>query len=110
MERKGLPKPSGFDVESSNQGGDQTERGNQDIELGHSQGEPLPSGADPEDMPSVLLSRKSAMTQFEGKALGLDKAILHSIDCCGKNHILFSYLRLMTITSYLCDYVYLVYF
>lgn len=25
------------------------------------------------------------MTQFEGKALGLDKAILHSIDCCGKN-------------------------
>lgn len=85
MERKGLPKPSGFEGESSSQGGDQTERGNQDMELGHSQGEALPSGGDPEDMPSVLMSRKSAMTQFEGKALGLDKAILHSIDCCGKN-------------------------
>lgn len=85
MERKGLPKPSGFDGESSSQGGEQTERGNQDIELGHAQGEALTSGADSEDMPSVLLSRKSAMTQFEGKALGLDKAILHSIDCCGKH-------------------------
>lgn len=83
MERKGLPKPSGFEGESSSQASDQTERGNQDTDLGHSQGEALPSAADPEDMPSVLMSRKSAMTQFEGKALGLDKAILHSIDCCG---------------------------
>ncbi|XP_053480700.1 actin-related protein 8 isoform X3 [Ictalurus furcatus] len=85
MERKGLPKPSGFEGESCSQGGDQTERGTQDVELGHSQGDALPSGADPEDTPSVLLSRKSAMTQFEGKALGLDKAILHSIDCCASD-------------------------
>lgn len=87
MERRGLPKPSGFEGESSSQGGDQAERGNQDVELSHAQGEALPSGTDPEDAPSVLLSRKSAMTQFEGKALGLDKAILHSIDCCGKNNL-----------------------
>ncbi|KAG7332250.1 hypothetical protein KOW79_004084 [Hemibagrus wyckioides] len=85
MERKGLSKPSGFEGESSSQAGDQAERGNQDMELGHSQGEALPGGTDPEDTPSVLLSRKSAMTQFEGKALGLDKAILHSIDCCASD-------------------------
>lgn len=95
MERKGLSKPSGFEGESSSQGGEQAEKGNQDVELGHSQGETLPSGADPEDVPSVLLSRKSAVTQFEGKALGLDKAILHSIDCCGKNSIPFICLRHM---------------
>ncbi|TSL97238.1 Actin-related protein 8 [Bagarius yarrelli] len=85
MERKSSSKPSGFEGESSSQGAEQTERGNQDIEHGHSQAEALTSGADPEDMPSVLLARKSAMTQFEGKALGLDKAILHSIDCCASD-------------------------
>uniref|UniRef100_A0A8C5BHL4 Actin-related protein 8 n=1 Tax=Gadus morhua TaxID=8049 RepID=A0A8C5BHL4_GADMO len=39
-----------------------------------------------EQQPSALLSRKSAiMGQFESKALGLDKAILHSIDCCASD-------------------------
>ncbi|KAK1786881.1 hypothetical protein P4O66_017264 [Electrophorus voltai] len=87
-ERKNLSKPSGFEGESSSsQGGDQVERGNhgQEVELGHAPGECLVGGADPEDTPSVLLSRKSAVSQFEGKALGLDKAILHSIDCCASD-------------------------
>uniref|UniRef100_A0A665U5B2 Actin-related protein 8 n=1 Tax=Echeneis naucrates TaxID=173247 RepID=A0A665U5B2_ECHNA len=35
---------------------------------------------------SAHLSRKTAiMSQFESKALGLDKAILHSIDCCASD-------------------------
>uniref|UniRef100_A0A672GQ90 Uncharacterized protein n=1 Tax=Salarias fasciatus TaxID=181472 RepID=A0A672GQ90_SALFA len=35
---------------------------------------------------SAHLSRKTAiMNQFESKALGLDKAILHSIDCCASD-------------------------
>uniref|UniRef100_A0A3B1IEV2 Actin-related protein 8 n=1 Tax=Astyanax mexicanus TaxID=7994 RepID=A0A3B1IEV2_ASTMX len=86
MERKGFSKPPGFEGESSSQGGDQMERGNHGQEdLGHSQSDCLVGGTDPEETPSVLLSRKSAMTQFEGKALGLDKAILHSIDCCASD-------------------------
>lgn len=51
-----------------------------EMEVGPAQGE-----GEGEEPPSVHLSRKSAiMNQFESKALGLDKAILHSIDCCGK--------------------------
>ncbi|KAL7827600.1 hypothetical protein SRHO_G00333180 [Serrasalmus rhombeus] len=86
MERKGLPKPPGFEGESSSQGGDPSERGSHaQEELGHSQADCLVGGTDPEETPSVLLSRKSAITQFEGKALGLDKAVLHSIDCCASD-------------------------
>lgn len=91
MERKALSKSSGFEGESSSVVCDQIERGNpsQDMDLSHSHGESLMSSAEPDDMPSVLLSRKSAMTQFESKALGLDKAILHSIDSCGNYKVLF---------------------
>lgn len=84
MERKGLAKPPGFEGESGSQGGEQAERGSHGQEELGAQVDCLVGGTDPEESPSVLLSRKSAMTQFEGKALGLDKAILHSIDCCGK--------------------------
>lgn len=57
-----------------------------EMEVGPAQGEGLMGTAgEGEEPPSVHLSRKSAiMNQFESKALGLDKAILHSIDCCGK--------------------------
>lgn len=45
------------------------------------------AGNDSEEALTALMSRKTAISLFEGKALGLDKAILHSIDCCCK-HIL----------------------
>uniref|UniRef100_UPI00358F88E1 actin-related protein 8 n=1 Tax=Myxine glutinosa TaxID=7769 RepID=UPI00358F88E1 len=41
----------------------------------------LPHGEHDETAPSVV-SRKLSSPQFEGKALGIDKAILHSIECC----------------------------
>ncbi len=65
---------------------DPSEKGNlpRDLELGHAQAEGLVGGVDVEETASALLSRKTAVTQFEGKALGVDKAILHSIDSCGK--------------------------
>lgn len=57
-----------------------------EMEFGPSQGECLMgTGGETEEPLSAHFSRKSAiMSQFESKALGLDKAILHSIDCCGK--------------------------
>lgn len=56
-----------------------------EMELGPSQGESLMGAGETEESLSGHLSRKTAiMSQFESKALGLDKAILHSIDCCGK--------------------------
>lgn len=56
-----------------------------EMELGPSQGECLMSPGEVEESLSTHLSRKTAIiSQFESKALGLDKAILHSIDCCGK--------------------------
>ncbi|KAJ8265187.1 hypothetical protein COCON_G00142860 [Conger conger] len=85
-ERKALAKPSGFDGESCSQSADPTDRGHShDMELGQSQGDCLLGGTDMEEPPSALLSRKTAITQFEGKALGMDKAILHSIDCCASD-------------------------
>ncbi|XP_056628218.1 actin-related protein 8 [Triplophysa dalaica] len=77
-ERKSFHK-SGFDGDS----GEPSERANVsvDVELGHSQTECLAAaGGDPEDS-----SRSTAVTQFEGKALGIDKAILHSIDSCSSD-------------------------
>uniref|UniRef100_H3D395 Actin-related protein 8 n=1 Tax=Tetraodon nigroviridis TaxID=99883 RepID=H3D395_TETNG len=55
-----------------------------EMEVGPAQGEGLMGAAgEGEELSSAHLSRKSAiMNQFESKALGLDKAILHSIDCC----------------------------
>lgn len=56
-----------------------------EMELGSAQGECLMGAGEVEEPLSAHLSRKTAiMSQFESKALGLDKAILHSIDCCGK--------------------------
>lgn len=56
-----------------------------EMELGPAQGEGLMGSGEVEESLSSHQSRKTAIiSQFEGKALGLDKAILHSIDCCGK--------------------------
>lgn len=56
-----------------------------EMELGPAQGECMMGVGEVEEPLSAHLSRKTAiMSQFESKALGLDKAILHSIDCCGK--------------------------
>ncbi|KAF7658267.1 hypothetical protein LDENG_00014980 [Lucifuga dentata] len=60
--------------------------GQGEVELGHAQGECLMGAGDMDEPPSALLSKKNAiMSQFESKALGLDKAILHSIDCCASD-------------------------
>ncbi|KAG7273287.1 hypothetical protein CRUP_009715 [Coryphaenoides rupestris] len=58
-----------------------------ELDLGPAQAECLMGAGEAEEQqPSALLSRKSAiMGQFESKALGLDKAILHSIDCCASD-------------------------
>lgn len=57
-----------------------------EMEFGPAQGEcMMGAGGEVEEPLSAHFSRKTAiMSQFESKALGLDKAILHSIDCCGK--------------------------
>ncbi|XP_051964276.1 actin-related protein 8 [Xyrauchen texanus] len=83
-DRKSFPKAAGFEGESTS---DPSEKGTlvQDMELGHNAGECLITGADADETPSALMSRKSAMSHFEGKALGMDKAILHSIDCCSSD-------------------------
>uniref|UniRef100_A0A672MU69 Actin related protein 8 n=1 Tax=Sinocyclocheilus grahami TaxID=75366 RepID=A0A672MU69_SINGR len=84
-DRKLFPKPAGFEGEPNMC--DPSEKGNltRDLDLGHAQSECLVGGADAEETLSALLSRKTAMTQFEGKALGMDKAILHSIDSCASD-------------------------
>ncbi|XP_053173507.1 actin-related protein 8 [Scomber japonicus] len=57
-----------------------------EMELGPAQGECLMGVGEVEEPMSAHLSRKTAiMSQFESKALGLDKAILHSIDCCASD-------------------------
>uniref|UniRef100_A0A665U5X0 Actin-related protein 8 n=1 Tax=Echeneis naucrates TaxID=173247 RepID=A0A665U5X0_ECHNA len=57
-----------------------------EMELGPGQGECLMGSAEVDEPLSAHLSRKTAiMSQFESKALGLDKAILHSIDCCASD-------------------------
>lgn len=58
-----------------------------ETDIGAAQGECLMGVGEAEEPLSTHLSRKTAiMNQFEGKALGLDKAILHSIDCCGNKN------------------------
>ncbi|XP_034551911.1 actin-related protein 8 [Notolabrus celidotus] len=57
-----------------------------DLELGTAQGECLMGAGEVEEAQSANCSRKTAIiSQFESKALGLDKAILHSIDCCASD-------------------------
>ncbi|KAM6976476.1 actin-related protein 8 [Aplochiton taeniatus] len=98
VDRKTLCKPGGaFEGELSGHGGASSDPsdsarggggggGGQEMELGSSQSECLMGGGEVEEPSSALLSRKTAiMSQFEGKALGLDKAILHSIDCCASD-------------------------
>ncbi|XP_071982808.1 actin-related protein 8 isoform X1 [Engystomops pustulosus] len=80
-DRKGMPKPSMYDDVRS-QGMD-PERGHMmESELGPSQADGMGHSNDGEETSASLFSRKTMVSQFEGKALGLDKAILHSIDCC----------------------------
>ncbi|KAM4651538.1 actin-related protein 8 [Discoglossus pictus] len=82
-DRKSLQKPSLYE---DSRGTDVSDRGHiQEAELGSSQNECMISGNDSEEPPAAMFSRKTAISQFEGKALGLDKAILHSIDCCASD-------------------------
>ncbi|XP_062248080.1 actin-related protein 8 [Platichthys flesus] len=100
-DRKAISRPGGaLDGEMSNQGGigelSDLPRGcgsggsgvgmQGEMELGPTQGECLMGAGDVDEPLSAHLSRKTAiMNQFESKALGLDKAILHSIDCCASD-------------------------
>lgn len=87
-DRKSMSKPGAFEGELRGQSSDISERiYPQEVELGSSQGDCMIPGNDSEEPLTAHMSRKTAISQFEGKALGLDKAILHSIDCCGKNYI-----------------------
>ncbi|MEE6501707.1 hypothetical protein FKM82_004301 [Ascaphus truei] len=84
-DRKSLPKPGLFE-DSRGQSLDISDRiHSQEAELGSSQNDCLVAGNDLEEPLAALLSRKTAISQFEGKALGLDKAVLHSIDCCSSD-------------------------
>ncbi|XP_067383309.1 actin-related protein 8 isoform X3 [Channa argus] len=100
-DRKATSRPGGgLDGEMSSQGGmgemSDLPRGcgsgsggggtQGEIDLGPAHGECLMGSGEVEEPISAHLSRKSAiMSQFESKALGLDKAILHSIDCCASD-------------------------
>ncbi|KAL6119946.1 actr8 [Pungitius sinensis] len=100
-DRKGLSRPGGgLDGEMSSQGGagelsdlnrscgSGSGGGGMKVEteFGPAQGECLMGVGEVEEPLSAHLSRKTAiMSQFESKALGLDKAILHSIDCCASD-------------------------
>uniref|UniRef100_A0A8C4ITA7 Actin-related protein 8 n=1 Tax=Dicentrarchus labrax TaxID=13489 RepID=A0A8C4ITA7_DICLA len=77
-DRKAVSRPGGgLDGEMRMKG---------EMELGPAQGECLMGAGEVEEPLSAHLSRKTAiMSQFESKALGLDKAILHSIDCCASD-------------------------
>uniref|UniRef100_A0A3Q3AGW9 Actin related protein 8 n=1 Tax=Kryptolebias marmoratus TaxID=37003 RepID=A0A3Q3AGW9_KRYMA len=78
-EMSDMPRGCGSGVGASVGGGG-------DMELGPAQGECLIGAGDVEEPLSTHLSRKTAIiSQFESKALGLDKAILHSIDCCASD-------------------------
>ncbi|XP_061526928.1 actin-related protein 8 isoform X1 [Phycodurus eques] len=93
-ERKAVSRPGGaLDGDMSGQGGiaelSELPRGSGgsgamqgETDIGPAQGECLMGVGEAEEP----LSRKTAIiNQFEGKALGLDKAILHSIDCCASD-------------------------
>ncbi|XP_030723303.1 actin-related protein 8 [Globicephala melas] len=85
-DRKSASKPIGFEGDLRGQSSDLPERlHSQEVDLGSSQGDCLMAGNDSEEALTALMSRKTAISLFEGKALGLDKAILHSIDCCSSD-------------------------
>uniref|UniRef100_A0A8D0CZ17 Actin-related protein 8 n=1 Tax=Sander lucioperca TaxID=283035 RepID=A0A8D0CZ17_SANLU len=79
-DRKGISRPGG------GLDGEMSRAMKVEMEFGPAQGECLMGAGEVEEPLSAHLSRKTAiMSQFESKALGLDKAILHSIDCCGSD-------------------------
>ncbi|ELV10361.1 Actin-related protein 8 [Tupaia chinensis] len=85
-DRKSASKPIGFEGDLRGQSSDLPERLHaQEVDLGSSQADCLMAGNDSEEALTALMSRKTAISLFEGKALGLDKAILHSIDCCSSD-------------------------
>lgn len=84
-ERKAISKPGMYE-DARSQAMDMSERGHLlESDLGPSQSDCMGAGNDGEESTATLFSRKSMVSQFEGKALGLDKAILHSIDCCASD-------------------------
>ncbi|XP_055503485.1 actin-related protein 8 isoform X2 [Leucoraja erinacea] len=83
-ERKALAKYAGFEAELGAPNCDGVEKSHE-LELASSQHDCVLAGNDSEDLPAALMARKTTVSQFEGKALGLDKSILHSIDCCGSD-------------------------
>ncbi|XP_064931382.1 actin-related protein 8 isoform X2 [Columba livia] len=85
-DRKSMSKPGAFEGDLRGQASDISERiYPQEVELGSAQSDCMISGNDSEEPLTAHMSRKTAVSQFEGKALGLDKAILHSIDCCASD-------------------------
>uniref|UniRef100_A0AAX7SJI0 Actin-related protein 8 n=1 Tax=Astatotilapia calliptera TaxID=8154 RepID=A0AAX7SJI0_ASTCA len=85
-DRKAISRPSGcLEGEMSSQGGT-GDLSDLPRKLGAAHGESLMGAGEVEEPVSAHLSRKTAiMSQFESKALGLDKAVLHSIDCCASD-------------------------
>uniref|UniRef100_A0A8C6TNR7 Actin related protein 8 n=1 Tax=Neogobius melanostomus TaxID=47308 RepID=A0A8C6TNR7_9GOBI len=98
-DRKALSRPGGAEGDSAQAGsadlselpracgaGGSAAGAQGELEMGPTQGEALLGSADMDEPLSAHLSRKTAIiNQFESKALGLDKAILHSIDCCASD-------------------------
>lgn len=85
-DRKSASKPIGFEGDLRGQSSDLPERlHSQEVDLASSQGDCLMAGNESEEALTALMSRKTAISLFEGKALGLDKAILHSVDCCSSD-------------------------
>ncbi|NXN11595.1 ARP8 protein, partial [Indicator maculatus] len=85
-DRKSVSKLGAFEGDLRSQASDISERMYPpEVELGSSQSDCMIAGNDSEEPLTAHMSRKTAISQFEGKALGLDKAILHSIDCCASD-------------------------
>lgn len=84
-----MTKLGGFDGDLRGQSASAENVYPSEVDLGSSHSDCIIGGNESEEMLTTHMSRKTAVSQFEGKALGLDKAILHSIDCCGKKTILF---------------------
>lgn len=86
-DRKSMSKPGGFEDLRGQSSVVAENLFPAEVELGTSHGDCIIGGNESEESLTAYVSRKTSISQFEGKALGLDKAILHSIDCCGKQMI-----------------------
>ncbi|XP_013912406.1 PREDICTED: actin-related protein 8 [Thamnophis sirtalis] len=84
-DRKSMTKLGGFDGDLRGQSASAENIYPSEVDLGSSHSDCIIGGNESEEMLTTHMSRKSAVSQFEGKALGLDKAILHSIDCCASD-------------------------